>query len=892
MTDHHDVEKRLRYFNGQFLNNHDFIDEQKYHIDRQRRHNRLLHTPGIAEGLEVTAECGAQHVEVSPGTAIDSKGRQIVLTKKEEKRLYTRCGEVFVAISYHQEESDSATVGAKGETRWHEQPKIEIVEDRNALQSAMIVLARLEIDGDGRIRSHDFHVRHRAGVRISPEIELRNLTFASKDVHCSCWPALHFGAAHRIDLKGNLFISEHLGIGVDNPKNGLEIKGGAVIGTKFCERQIAPTNGLLIEGRVGIGNNSPGASLEVTGETKNENYAALDVTDCDGKSLLSVRNNGNIGIGTTRPGDKLHVSGGNIQLDRDSELFFADNGQIRSLDDNHRIVFNSSQDKMELREKGDLIFSPGATDGTQTSKVVMLANGNVGIGNTAPTVKLQVEGEIRATNLSGPGSDYAEWLPKLQEDEVIQEGDIAGVVGGKISKKTDGVHALMVVSSQPIIVGNMPSQENKHLYEKLAFMGQVRVKVRGKVQAGDYIVPSGLDDGIGIAVSTQKLNPAVYAQIVGTAWESSQEEGVKRVNVLVGLQSSYSWMGELLTSIQEQLAGIEALKTELDSLKNNPKLSAIRSQQAEIEALKTELDSVKNNPELSAIRTQQAEIEALKNELDSVKNNPELKAIRSQQAEIEALKSELDSVKNNPELKAIRTQQAEIEALKSELDSVKNNPELKTIQTQQVEIGALKTELDSVKNNPELSAIKTQQAEIETLKSELDSVKNNPELKTIQTQQAEIEALKAELNSVRNNPQLDAIQTQQAELETLKAELDSVRNKPELSAIRSQQAEIEALKSELNLVKNNPELSAIRTQQVEIETLKTELEYLKPKNEQNAVRAQLAENALRVQQEEIQALKAEIASLKSQPTLTDMQAQQTPLKFKLPFGKKIDEEGS
>ncbi len=866
MTDHHDVEKRLRYFNGQFLNNHDFIDEQKYHIDRQRRHNRLLHTPGIAEGLEVTADCGAQHVEVSPGTAIDSQGQQIVLTKKEEKRLYTRCGEVFVAISYHQEESDPATVGAKGETRWHEQPKIEIVEARDALQSTMIVLARLEIDGDGRIRSHDFHVRHRAGVRISPEVELRNLTFARKDVHCSCWPALHFGAAHRIDLKGNLFISEHLGIGVDNPKNGLEIKGGAVIGTKFCERQIAPTNGLLIEGRVGIGNNSPGASLEVTGETKNENYAALDVTDCDGKSLLSVRNNGNIGIGTTRPGDKLHVSGGNIQLDRDSELFFADNGQIRSLDDNHRIVFNSSQDKMELREKGDLIFSPGVTDGTQTPKVVMLANGNVGIGNTAPTVKLQVEGEIRATNLGGPGSDYAEWLPKLQENEDIQEGDITGIVGGQISKKTDGAHALMVVSSQPIIVGNMPSQEKKHLYEKVAFMGQVRVKVRGKVQAGDYIVPSGLNDGIGIAVSTKKINPAVYAQIVGTAWESSQEEGVKRVNVLVGLQSSYSWMGELLTSIQEQLAGIEALKTELDSLKNNPELSAIRSQQAEIEALKSELDSVKNNPELSAIRSQQVEIEALKSELDSVKNNPELSAIQIQQAEIEALKSELNSVKNNPELSAIRSQQAEIEALRNELNLVKNNPQLSAVQTQQAEIEALKAELDSVKNNPELSTIQTQQAEIEALRTELDSVKNSPELKTIQTQQAELEALKNELDSVKNNL--------------------------ELSAIRTQQAEIEALKSELDSVKNNPELSAIRSQQVEIEALKSELECIKPKPEQNAVRAQLAENALRVQQEDIQVLKAEIASIKSQPPLADMQAQQTPLKFKLPFGKKIDEEGS
>ena len=77
-----DVEKRLRYFNGQFLQEKDFTDEQAYHIDRQRRHNRLLHTPGIAEGLDVEADVGARGAKVKPGTAVDAKGQFIVLAQE------------------------------------------------------------------------------------------------------------------------------------------------------------------------------------------------------------------------------------------------------------------------------------------------------------------------------------------------------------------------------------------------------------------------------------------------------------------------------------------------------------------------------------------------------------------------------------------------------------------------------------------------------------------------------------------------------------------------------------------------------------------------------------------------------------------------------------------
>jgi hypothetical protein len=106
---------------------------------------------------------------------------------------------------------------------------------------------------------------------------------------------------------------------------------------------------------------------------------------------------GNLGVGTDTPAAKLHVSGGNIRLDGNQELYFAENGQIRSADDFHRLLFRRTENKMEMREFGDLIFSPGATAGTETAKVVMLANGNVGIGKAVPETQLDVNG---STNIS------------------------------------------------------------------------------------------------------------------------------------------------------------------------------------------------------------------------------------------------------------------------------------------------------------------------------------------------------------------------------------------------------------------------------------------------------------------------------------------------------------
>ena len=70
--------KRLNYFNYQFLVENDFNDEQTYHLDMRRRHNTVLHSWGVADGLGVS-KTGDKEVTISPGIALDNNGREIIL---------------------------------------------------------------------------------------------------------------------------------------------------------------------------------------------------------------------------------------------------------------------------------------------------------------------------------------------------------------------------------------------------------------------------------------------------------------------------------------------------------------------------------------------------------------------------------------------------------------------------------------------------------------------------------------------------------------------------------------------------------------------------------------------------------------------------------------------
>jgi hypothetical protein len=117
-------------------------------------------------------------------------------------------------------------------------------------------------------------------------------------------------------------------------------------------------------GKVGIGNTAPAAPLDVTGNAVISGQVRIGgAPDPASNRPLDVAGPGGIRIGQTAP-----------QSDQ-NEIFFQDNGQIRSFDNNHRIIFDRSSAALELRELGNIILSAGATAGQRTQKVIVTGAG-------------------------------------------------------------------------------------------------------------------------------------------------------------------------------------------------------------------------------------------------------------------------------------------------------------------------------------------------------------------------------------------------------------------------------------------------------------------------------------------------------------------------------------
>ncbi len=161
------------------------------------------------------------------------------------------------------------------------------------------------------------------------------------------------------------------------------------------------------------------------------------------------------------------------------------------------------------------------------------------------------------------GADYAEYLPKANPDEVFYPGDIIGIKGGYVTKKTDDADLVMVVSSRPIVLGNLPERGKENAYVKVAFIGQAPAKVLGIVNPGDYIIASGNNDGSGVAISPNLIHPFQYQKIVGVAWPNVKDVPFGFVNIAVGLNSI-----DVSRLSMKQESRIIALETELNSLKD------------------------------------------------------------------------------------------------------------------------------------------------------------------------------------------------------------------------------------------------------------------------------------------------------------------------------------
>jgi hypothetical protein len=164
-------------------------------------------------------------------------------------------------------------------------------------------------------------------------------------------------------------------------------------------------------GNVGIGTTSPGVKLDVAGSIRSSNVinwnggvgalswdTGLVTMETNTSTAIQLKTNGSarihitaggdVGIGTTSPGQKLHVAG----FTRTHGLSLND-GTVAGFIGYEKSWLGSGSNDVAIASEGgnNIRFY---TNGTTSVRMMITTGGNVGIGTTSPSHKLDVNGDI------------------------------------------------------------------------------------------------------------------------------------------------------------------------------------------------------------------------------------------------------------------------------------------------------------------------------------------------------------------------------------------------------------------------------------------------------------------------------------------------------------------
>lgn len=479
---------------------------------------------------QVTAESQGLFTEIN----WDGTPKQLLVDLAIEGGEFTQFTKeelLFVPYAYHRNVIATGTLDVDGASTLNNSLTV-------TNQSPTLLSGDLTVEGDGFFNT--ITVENLSDLQGDVQIGGNTTMDGSLDV-------LNSSTA---TFTGNVFADLNLTVG-ENLDVGNNIAAGNNISAGF---DISAGNSIAAANDVSVGDD-----LEVDGQSNLNGQVTIDaflIGNDNQSSAYPLRVRG------SEQGIDIQVNG--TSDNANNFLTFRDANEIKGSIEAQS--FNDLQESFEYTWELELFFidlafitAEGLAAASQLdfAEVAVCAANNLTYG-----IHYQAQENYRVDTygiyFKSGGADYAEYLERADHSEILRRGDIVGVVGGKISKETQGADHIMVVSTNPIVLGNMPESEKAEFYEKVAFLGQVPVRVVGDVEVGDYILPSGNQDGLGIGKSPEEMELDDYANILGVAWQESRSPAMNLINVAVGLNAN-----DLGHQLKKQEARIDRLEAQM-----------------------------------------------------------------------------------------------------------------------------------------------------------------------------------------------------------------------------------------------------------------------------------------------------------------------------------------
>lgn len=382
-----EIIERLRYYERQYLGVNDFIAEQTYLRDHDRRHDLSPHTWGIVVGLDIVEQdkqAGEPGVDlyISPGITVDGFGREIVLLEP-----YPVDEELFASYVFNPAAPDGVWlplwIAYREETT---KPPLPGYEQCDVDNQAARVRETFRLFAGFLTPTQLRDKVNVAGEFVNAEDEIPDASIPYQslaDTDRARW-LIRLGNVRWLakpapNQPGNYFVKSQT---PDEREKAREERQyiGAV-----AESILAPAETLRLRPRVAPSDPDATDFASVEGRLR-----------VDGRVVAKkdVLVDGKVGIGTKTPDTKLHVVGGSEATVNNGSGYVvvgALNATNIVMDDNE-IMARDKGAKAALHlqaDGGDLVVHQHKA-GTQ---VVVKDGGNVGVGTLNPDEKLHVAGD-------------------------------------------------------------------------------------------------------------------------------------------------------------------------------------------------------------------------------------------------------------------------------------------------------------------------------------------------------------------------------------------------------------------------------------------------------------------------------------------------------------------